>query len=132
MKVIGYQIRSVSGPVVRKRWTDWIGGSHHLVDRFIPPDEIWIERELGTIEGRFILAHELIEAVLMRRLGWRYDKAHQAATELEHDLRNRGHAASIWLRHLDRDLPHLTTEILAAKLHQGARSYRAWRDRRTG
>lgn len=104
------RVYAVDMDVVRSQWPDIIGGSHHRVDAFVPKDEIWIEAKLGAKRGRFILAHEMIEKLLMDGLGWKYEKAHAAANDLEFDLRTLAadrqqnetvrEVAPIMLRHL--------------------------------
>ena len=76
----------VDGAAVRSRCVDFIGGSHHAVNAFVPKNEIWIERGVRS-DGKYILAHEMLEKLLMDILGRTYNPAHMASNDMEADLR---------------------------------------------
>lgn len=65
--------------------TDWIGGGHYYVPyKFIPENEIWIEKlSEGERELEDILIHEIVERKLMKYKKYNYDEAHKVATEYE-------------------------------------------------
>lgn len=88
----GIKIFCVDGPSLRNTHKDFekddfIGGGHHYVYRYIPENEIWIENIADAEEQRKILAHELVERMLMRHLHLKYEVAHRAASEVEMALR---------------------------------------------
>jgi uncharacterized protein YkvS len=66
----------------------YILGSHHLVDSFIPENEIWVEESLTGLDREAIIYHELVELERMRVDGWSYEMAHEFATEKEKIFRN--------------------------------------------
>ena len=57
-------------------------GGHHLVYWWIPPCEVWIEKEQPFADYPFVALHELDEHLKMRQ-GLNYDQAHEKALELE-------------------------------------------------
>jgi hypothetical protein len=83
----GVRIYQVSGKAVRDRWADFVGGSHHWANRFVPKGEIWLEKLRGKKEMALVGAHEMIERILMKYFGWSYERAHNKANDLETDLR---------------------------------------------
>jgi hypothetical protein len=85
----GLKIFQVDGPTIRNNiLADFIAGGHHLVYDFIPENEIWIEYEHSVDEQRKILAHELVERMLMKHHGMRYIEAHNKANKVETQLRS--------------------------------------------
>ena len=110
--VAGFDLYRVDGAVVRAQWADFIGGSHHLVNRFVPTKELWIDGTVKEWPG-YIASHELLEALLMSLLGWKYERAHEAANELEQEIRARFEdgssettLAEIWSYHLAERFPN--------------------------
>ncbi len=111
-KVVGYDIYLVDGKHVRSQWADFIGGSHHLVNRFVPKDDIWVDSSVKEWPG-YLASHELLEAILMKMLGWKYERAHNAANSLEQELRGAAERksmsgsmiAEIWGHHLRELFP---------------------------
>lgn len=85
----GIDIIYVRGDVVR-RWIDpaFIFGGHHLVYRYIPKNEVWIDARQDPREAPFTLLHELHERRSML-LGASYNEAHAKATEVEYAARRR-------------------------------------------
>jgi hypothetical protein len=75
---------------------DFIGGGHDLRYKFIPNNQIWIEKNITNNELPKILVHEITERNLMSR-GLSYEKAHEHANLVEsyyrkhpkHPLMNR-------------------------------------------
>jgi hypothetical protein len=81
------QVRVVDATKIRDRTdADFIGGGHWLVYDYIPRPQVWIERGFGN-EGRFLLAHELVEVCQMHYLGQSYRKGHRWANLAEGSLR---------------------------------------------
>ena len=73
----------VDGELVRDLFDiDFTEGGHHLVYRFVPQDEIWIDDSLSEKELRFVLLHELHERNLMAK-GWDYESAHRDSSKIE-------------------------------------------------
>ena len=112
-RVVGYDLYTVDGKHIRSQWADFIGGSHHLVNQFIPKTEIWLD---ATVRGEwpgYLASHELLEALLMQLRGWTYDRAHTAANGLEQGLRGTAEhnslsgpkIAEIWGHHLRELFP---------------------------
>jgi Mn-dependent DtxR family transcriptional regulator len=88
----GTKIFCVDGPSIRNTYKDFakddfIGGGHHYVYKYIPDNEIWIEHMEDTEEQRKLLAHELVERMLMKHLGMKYESAHHIASGVEMELR---------------------------------------------
>jgi hypothetical protein len=67
--------------------TDYTEGGHGYVYRWVPKNEIWIEKDLHPAEIPFILAHEYLELRLMRDRGVEYDPAHAICSKMEFALR---------------------------------------------
>jgi hypothetical protein len=85
----GLDVIYVRGDIVR-RWIDpaFIFGGHHLVYRYIPKNEIWIDIRQDSREAPFTLRHEFHERRSML-LGASYNEAHAKATEVEYAARRR-------------------------------------------
>ena len=83
----GTKVYLVPGEDVRNNiLTEFIGGGHHLVYSWIPENEIWIDTGVPEDDRPFILVHEIYEIALMQR-GYSYDVAHDAANEIEAEVR---------------------------------------------
>lgn len=81
------QVYYVDGKSVRDNYkTDFSQGGHGYVYKWIPKDEIWIEKEEKE-ETQFILSHEYTEMVMMRDMKIAYEKAHSIASKIEKELR---------------------------------------------
>jgi hypothetical protein len=89
-----------------------VEGGHGYVYPWVPRGEIWVERDLDEAEVPFILAHEYTELRLMRDAGMSYDRAHEASSRVEFDLRKPPTRAAFpgfgRRRPGKADLPHLT------------------------
>jgi hypothetical protein len=86
----------VDGNTVRCLYkTDYTEGGHGYVYRWVPRDEIWIEKDLDRPELPFIVSHEYIELRLMRDTGIDYDKAHEICSRMEFNLRKGKGASSL-------------------------------------
>lgn len=130
-RVLGFDLFKVNGPLLRSYHADFLGG-HHKVYGFIPRKEIWLDKTFFTKEWPgFIAAHEVLESVLMNARQWPYERAHNAANDLEQQLRaterDYGHRGLevyqpiIWQRHLKRTLPGLEIEFIDEMAQQAAR-----------
>jgi hypothetical protein len=88
----GIKIYLVRGEVVRDKYkTDFLEGGNHGAYKWIPENEIWLERGLADDELPFVLAHEWVENQVIKTLHWKYDRAHtDVASPIEFELRRRG------------------------------------------
>jgi hypothetical protein len=78
----------VNGEIVRDLFkTDFIEGGNGEVYKWIPRQEIWIEKNLEDVETNLTILHEYIESTLMRYKKFNYDKAHVIACKV--DFKNR-------------------------------------------
>src|SRR5688500_8137031 len=110
----GLGIWRVDGHRVRDRLdVDFTNGAHAYTRRYVPEDEIWLDREApGSGEWTFWAAHQLAERAAMARgvpylralaAGNRADRAARRAAGIEEDRRVRlgrlGRAAEheVWL-----------------------------------
>jgi hypothetical protein len=103
----------VDGNIVRSLYkTDYTEGGHGYVYRWVPKQEIWVEKDLDRWELPFIISHEYLELRLMRDKGIDYDTAHEICSKVEFNLRKgRGGNALLVSGHrrlTKRDLPNLT------------------------
>lgn len=105
----------VDGNRVRSLYkTDYTEGGHGYVYRWVPKNQIWLEKDLDRWELPFILSHEYLELRLMRDEGIEYDKAHEICAKVEFDLRKGRGGKPILApgrrRLMKRDLARLTGE----------------------
>jgi hypothetical protein len=85
----GLEIFIVDGTYVRDKWdSQFIQGGHKLRYDFVPEGEIWIEASLHYDERPYVIFHECLEIVLMKK-GLDYDQAHDKAKRAENKLRRR-------------------------------------------
>lgn len=103
----------IDGSLARTYYkTDYTEGGHGYVYRWVPRDEIWIEKDLHKDEFPFMVAHEYTELRLMRDKGIEYDRAHDISSRVEFHLRKRDwrkEFPGLSARKLTRaDLPKLT------------------------
>jgi hypothetical protein len=107
----------VDGSMVRSLYkTDYTEGGHGFVYRWVPKQQIWVEKDLDRWELPFIVCHEYLELRLMRDEGIDYDTAHEICSKVEFKLR-KGKGVKPLLapgrRRLGkRDLPHLTEQAV--------------------
>ena len=81
----------VNGEVVRDRYyVPFIEGGNHGRYVWIPTSEVWLEYTMHPDELPFILVHECVERYLMLVHGWKYDRAHKFASNVEYAQRSRG------------------------------------------
>src|SRR5437588_4114379 len=107
------EIWLVDGNVVRSLYkTDYAEGGHGYVYRWVPKEQIWVEKDLDRWELPFIVSHEYIELRLMRDEGIEYDEAHEICSKVEFKLRTDRHVRAYLVpggRTLTKkDLPRLT------------------------
>jgi hypothetical protein len=119
-------VYTVDGSAVRKKRTDWIGGSHWYADRFIPEGEIWIERMRSKKEERYLLAHEMTERLLMKYLRFNYKKGHAAATVVEQRLRKGLNASVAFLQFLTKYWPSAPRTQRLQGANNLAKAYRGY------
>lgn len=77
LEVEGLQIRKIP----TKQTAAFLGGGHHYVETFLPESDVVIGDEVSRdkLEQVATIAHEMIERLLMKFLGYNYDKAHAIA-----------------------------------------------------
>lgn len=79
----------VDGEAVRNKYdVEYVLGGHHLVYKWMPKNEIWMENCFEKNEVHFIVAHEMVEWYLMEHTKYSYEKAHDVANEYEGKLRS--------------------------------------------
>jgi hypothetical protein len=79
----------VDGPFVRDNFhIDYVEGGHFYRYAFIPEDTIWIEDEMEQLDRIAVGLHETHERFLMKERGWRYDPAHESASNIERKFRD--------------------------------------------
>jgi len=77
----------VDGRLVRERLDpNFCFGGHHLVYKYIPRGEVWLDDAVDAAELRFIAVHELFELELMRA-GKDYTDSHDFANAAEKEAR---------------------------------------------
>ena len=105
----------VDGNVVRSFYkTDYTEGGHGYVYRWVPKDQIWVEKDLDRRELPFIVSHEYIELRLMRDQGIDYDTAHSICSRVEFKLRKGAGATPLLVsgrgKLTKKELPKVTHE----------------------
>jgi hypothetical protein len=105
----------VDGNLVRCLYkTDYAEGGHGYVYRWVPRQQIWVEKDIDRWELPFIVSHEYIELRLMRDEGIEYDQAHEICSKVEFKLRKGKGVKSLIVpgqrRLSKRDLPRLTRD----------------------
>lgn len=76
----------VNGKIVRSRHDADFSGSHDIVDKHVPGNEIWIDDSMSRFERKMMMLHELHERNLMFK-GMSYKQAHKRASDLETKIR---------------------------------------------
>jgi hypothetical protein len=85
----GVRVWLVNADVVRKKFdADFMEGGNSAVYKWIPDNEIWVDRTLSSEEVPLIVLHEFVESVHMRRDKLSYDDAHDLASSEEWKRRN--------------------------------------------
>jgi len=87
MKTIGkigkVKIVLVDGTKIRNETAvNFVFGGNDKAYKFIPKNQIWIEKSVPKKERKFILMHEFSERDLMKH-GMGYNKAHPIANQIE-------------------------------------------------
>lgn len=89
MEVDGIEYIFVDGPFVRDNFhIDFVEGGHFYRYAFIPEDEIWIEDAMPRIDTIAVGLHETHERYLMKEKHWRYEDAHESASDVERKFRD--------------------------------------------
>jgi hypothetical protein len=90
------RIYQVDGARIRSFMdVDFTQGAHWLTKKYIPLNEVWVEKMLDDEDECAILAHELKECRLMRDDKLSYDDAHKRASEFEWGIRHETSACAI-------------------------------------
>lgn len=77
----------VNGRYIRDYYfIDFTEGGHEYVYKFVPKNEVWIEKDLRENERPFVILHEIHERNLMKK-GMKYEHAHHSASTIEHECR---------------------------------------------
>jgi hypothetical protein len=84
----------VDGTVVR-RYIDpeFVAGGHHYVYKYVPKNEIWVEKAISAKERPYVYLHEKLERDLMKK-GRSYDYAHEIAIAEERDAKRKAGLAA--------------------------------------
>ena len=82
-------LKLVDGGKVRDDYSnDFALGGHYYRYKFIPENEIWVERGLGTgKDGIAVIIHEGVERALMKNKGMGYEAGHAEANKVEKKFR---------------------------------------------
>jgi len=85
----GIEYDIVNGPFVRDNFhIDFVEGGHYYRYAFIPEKKIWIEDEMTQLDRIAVGLHETHERFLMKERNWRYDPAHESASNIERKFRD--------------------------------------------
>jgi hypothetical protein len=89
-KFAGFKIYEVYGDYIMLHFDmDFVIAGNGYAKNYIPRDEIWLDRMVSTNDVLFVIVHEITEAIIMRDLGYTYEKAHRIANEIEYQARKR-------------------------------------------
>ena len=82
------KVRYVNGEKVRHDHVEFTMGCHRRAPhcKFIPANEIWIEKNMTCIDTEATILHEMVEHTAMCR-GYGYDEAHEMANKVERKFR---------------------------------------------
>jgi len=84
------QVWLVDGELVRNWfYTDFTEGGHDLVYNWVPPNEVWMDNDLGAEDFPYVLLHEVFERERMAE-GLTYPEAHKASLKVELEAREKG------------------------------------------
>jgi hypothetical protein len=79
----------INGAFVRDHiFVDYVEGGHFYRYAWIPENQIWMEDIMSVMDQFCTGIHETHERYRMKYLGWRYDKAHDSACEIERIVRD--------------------------------------------
>lgn len=82
-----YEVVHVDGRIVRQYIDpEFMFGGHFYVYDYVPRLEIWLDEKMDEQEIPFVLLHEEVERLLMKK-GKSYDIAHEHATATEKEAR---------------------------------------------
>lgn len=82
------KIYLVNGEYVRDFYkTDYVEGGHGYVYSWIPKDEIWVDKSIGSKEIPVIILHEYTERTLMKYKKISYVQSHNIALKVEFEHR---------------------------------------------
>lgn len=89
LQKLGVKIHLVDGGKVKtKHDMDFVEGGHDKVYKWIPKDEVWVDKHLDASQRPYVAFHELVERARMAK-GESYDKAHVKANAAEKDMREK-------------------------------------------
>jgi hypothetical protein len=88
IKIDNWKVWSVYGDyVMLKMDMDFVIAGNPYAKKYIPENEIWIDRMVAKDDLVFVMIHEISESIIMRDLGYTYEKAHRIANEIEYKAR---------------------------------------------
>lgn len=113
----------VDGRYVRKTIDEeFTNFGQHFRFRFIPMNELWLDKEYGPGEGQFFIDHLLVERRLMAA-GMTYDKALEKADAVERLERRR----SEMIRQVSSlDCEHIIEAVHIKPLHKYSAKVKVW------
>ena len=84
----GTKVYKVNGKYVRDNYdTYWVAGGNGFAYKFIPKDQIWIEKLEDLQDTQMNLLHELFEYHFVKYLHLKYIPAHDRTTTIERVVR---------------------------------------------
>lgn len=87
--VDGFAVWIVDGDWIRKNTDiEFTNYAHPLDKKYVPADELWIDREHEPSEAKFYIAHMLTEHRMLTK-GYSHDRAHGAGAKEESRMRSR-------------------------------------------
>lgn len=80
----GTKIIEVDGSYIRHNIdVEFMQGGHGYVYKYIPKDQIWVEKMLSSDDQEHNLKHEVREYMLMRYDRFKYARAHKMVLKIE-------------------------------------------------
>ena len=84
-----YKVWIVDGTIVRDNlYIDFVQGGNPGRYRFIPENELWLEKEFRAEDTYATMIHEYVECFYMRQMGMSYSMAHDEAADIEKKFRD--------------------------------------------
>lgn len=87
-----FKVFLIDGELCRDLYyTSFIEGANPFVYKWCPKNELWIEKDLLKHKGEvdITILHEYTESMLMKYKKYTYDKAHNIASKIEQEFRNK-------------------------------------------
>jgi hypothetical protein len=87
-KDLTFIIKEVDGEKVRSKDADFVGAGNPLIYKWMPKNEIWVEKSFSIFEKNVFVIHEIVEFLLLKYKKMDYYHAHDMANQFEQRLRN--------------------------------------------